>query len=297
MKCFMIPSLVIIIFFSALSALIAGKTTSEYEFIKKDSMNLAILKVDFKTYEFEGADVSYHEAMNKNEIDSLPFGIEIKPPADKGYIQFNYTKTGSVLFHGEIIWMGVGEIIKPEKFEMLDNTVEEEIPKPEDPEYFDIANYAGLDKKDFQEKTDSVWNEINDLKIVKEFADNNYHVGFYCYIRSTGGMFNPETADWIVFLHSEGPSETNIEDILENSKIFDIYPNPVENSIIVKTGQKPNFQTDYKVRIYNILGNKLYEGKLNSSHKIIDLSGYSKGVYILEISTPNYSKTEKIIIR
>ncbi len=279
----------ILLYSSAVGILYAGNSI-----IKKDSVNIAILKLDYQTYKYEGAHISYHDPCFDCDKDSLPFEVEYQKPGDIGFVKFKYSETGETVFSGDIIWMGIGKIKYPEKFEDFDDTDENKVPKPKDPRYYDFSNYAGLSKKDYKIKTDSVWNEIEHLKLVNSFNEHDYRVGFFCYSPSAGAQ-DPVNVKWIVFLYYGGESPSRIKDISNNPKFLKIFPNPTEKYIIIKVMKE--LPSDYKVKIYNLLGKNIYNSTLNSGYEKIDLSSYSKGVYILEISGPGYSEVEKVVIR
>jgi hypothetical protein len=81
-------------------------------------------------------------------------------------------------------------------------------------------------------------------------------------------------------------SSTEIE---QQESSIQVYPNPI------KTKEKLNIKSDSEINniaIYDLLGNKLYESHFNNYSFQIDLGGYMKGVYILNIN----GETKKIII-
>lgn len=72
------------------------------------------------------------------------------------------------------------------------------------------------------------------------------------------------------------------------------YPNPVSDYLNVKvTGSEEN-----QVRIIDVLGNVVYDGKMNASKKI-DVNNLNNGVYIIKVSNANGKElqSKKLIIR
>lgn len=68
-----------------------------------------------------------------------------------------------------------------------------------------------------------------------------------------------------------------------------IYPNPTRGLINIETNlSSPNYQ------VISIQGRVMEEGKLNS--KVLNLSSYAKGVYLLQLSTGSERLVKKIII-
>jgi carboxypeptidase T len=79
----------------------------------------------------------------------------------------------------------------------------------------------------------------------------------------------------------------NIDDFI--SPQFSIYPNPTNNLLNITTPI-----SDYKLNIYNIQGQLISTFSLSGS-QTLDISTYSKGIYLLKLTTKSVSKTYKII--
>ncbi len=67
---------------------------------------------------------------------------------------------------------------------------------------------------------------------------------------------------------------------------INIYPNPVTNMLYIDSKLPIN-----KIFIYNLLGNKIYEGVENQ----INMNNFSDGIYNLVLNTTNETKTLKIV--
>jgi len=83
--------------------------------------------------------------------------------------------------------------------------------------------------------------------------------------------------------------------IIEEANIFDtIYPNPTTNEIIIRV--KCEYPT-IKYKILNINSQVLSESTINNYDNkfILDLSSYSSGAYIVQISCDKEIKTYKVI--
>ncbi|MFK7781748.1 T9SS type A sorting domain-containing protein [Psychroserpens sp.] len=66
-----------------------------------------------------------------------------------------------------------------------------------------------------------------------------------------------------------------------------LYPNPT-NGIFVLENSKHNIEY---IAIYNIQGQLLFENSLQSTNRLeIDLTSYSKGVYVLNVNKSNVLK-------
>lgn len=77
------------------------------------------------------------------------------------------------------------------------------------------------------------------------------------------------------------------ENLLNSVKV---YPNPVSNDLFIKTEIQ-----DFGIEIYNIQGQLMHESKNNSINSTIDYSGFSSGLYFLNIITENSARSFKVI--
>lgn len=71
-----------------------------------------------------------------------------------------------------------------------------------------------------------------------------------------------------------------------------VLPNPASDKVIVSGSQKID-----QVEIYSLLGNKIDARSENGSERTIDVSTFSKGVYLLRITSGNKSETRKLIVK
>jgi hypothetical protein len=69
-----------------------------------------------------------------------------------------------------------------------------------------------------------------------------------------------------------------------------IFPNPVKNNIYIKNAK------GYELSIINSLGIKLFHGKINNSHFVVDVSNFEEGVYYLQFINEREWFVEKVII-
>jgi len=71
---------------------------------------------------------------------------------------------------------------------------------------------------------------------------------------------------------------------------FNIYPNPVNDILNITTPS-----TDYSIEIFNLQGQLIRENKNVSGSQTLDYSSYSKGIYIMKLTSEKKSKSFKII--
>lgn len=73
-----------------------------------------------------------------------------------------------------------------------------------------------------------------------------------------------------------------------------IYPNPTQAELVLST-PKTSFSNHDSVQIFSISGKELYSGTINSQQTTVNLSNFSKGVYLLKVSLNNTQESFKIV--
>lgn len=89
---------------------------------------------------------------------------------------------------------------------------------------------------------------------------------------------------------------TSLKGASRNTLELSVAPNPAANKISVQL--KNAGQHEYRFRIYNILGRKIFESdsKFDTGHKkVIDLSNYAPGVYLLHVENSTGKAIMKFI--
>ncbi len=89
---------------------------------------------------------------------------------------------------------------------------------------------------------------------------------------------------------------TNTHDLIRNELAFKIYPNPSSGLINLELNE---VATQLEIRVLNNLGqvvNTFKESNTLISSHVIDLKGYSKGIYFVEVKTENGIGIEKVMI-
>lgn len=82
--------------------------------------------------------------------------------------------------------------------------------------------------------------------------------------------------------------ELGNSDIIESS--FGVHPNPLKNFLYITTPKN-----NYKISIYNIHGQLIRTPSIYSGSQTIDYGSLSQGIYLMKITSKNYSKIYKII--
>jgi hypothetical protein len=165
--------------------------------LEPDSMNVAILVLDYLSYELEGGRVNHYAPCDGCDRDSLPFEQIYEPPNDYGSVTFRYTETGDTLLYASVIWIGPGRIEYPREFlpASIFTRVNDLPDAPLGIEYF----YNSRKTQPFAEG-EAAWFRVRTLDVVRAFATSPYRVGVYWHI-ARDGEFVPELDSWVVFLY------------------------------------------------------------------------------------------------
>ncbi len=146
--------------------------------------------------------------------------------------------------------------------------------------YFTLPDYVALNEATGTDNCLSPISISQDPVAGTQLTDGTHTISF----ESTDPSGNVGTCTFVLTV-----DETLGFDENELNVDFNIYPNPTSNLIhVVSKNQMVN-----SVVIYDILGKSLFSGSnINSEQVVIDISGYSKGMYFLKI---NNNTTKKII--
>ena len=160
---------------------------------------IILLKVDFETYQFEGA---FEQVLSSpfGQFDTLPISHNFIPPGDFGNVTFYYQPNNELLFDGDIVWNGWGPINYPMGFDPPNqfNRLNNSVPLPDSVRFQNIFH----EFPPYKLPLDSIWMDIDDLEIVEEFTKGHKKIGYFLYTPSVG-IGNPADWDWIVVLNSE----------------------------------------------------------------------------------------------
>ena len=91
------------------------------------------------------------------------------------------------------------------------------------------------------------------------------------------------------------PADMYADYILDYFKL-NVYPNPSAKGIFNLTATR-RFNNTADVRVYNLQGVLLKEFKWNGEQTSLNLSDFSKGIYVMKVSNTNGVETKKLIIQ
>lgn len=79
-----------------------------------------------------------------------------------------------------------------------------------------------------------------------------------------------------------------------NEKKFSLYPNPSNGQVTIAI---ENFENPHTLKVYDVSGKLLASEAVTMAVSTIDLSNFSKGIYIMELTQGNQSQHQKLILK
>ncbi len=126
--------------------------------------------------------------------------------------------------------------------------------------------------------------------IIKVYQTQNDQT-FKIYMPFTVNNLEVDPNNWL--LNKVGVIHNSVNKINTNGNYFLIYPNPAEDFLYIEV---LNDNKEFYFEIIDIFGKSVYNKIINTNKEIIDISNYSKGVYIVRVNGEDAIKVEKIII-
>lgn len=107
----------------------------------------------------------------------------------------------------------------------------------------------------------------------------------------TMNIFNLLLSKSNIYTNTHASCTTASINYIAGSTSLELFPNPSTGIFVVKKEANDSF--DYTAEVYNMMGQKCFEGKLNNE---IDLSNQSDGMYFISIKMPDGSALTKRVI-
>lgn len=266
--------------------------------VSEDSANIAILKFNYQTYEFEGASYSNYAPCQYCSQDSLPIGVNFHPPGDFGDITFLYTPTCDTLLFATIIWMGLGHIIIPASFDSSNSFVFVDSIRF-NPGYSELLQ---SDSSLVDNRVDTLLQTLQKLGLsnLNQYAEEKSKVGIYLY-PPTVGSFDPGPAKWIIFIYQD-LNAMNIGDPSQISTRYTLvqnYPNPFNSSTTIRYSLSR--QTHVKLSVFDLLGMEVkvlvdQNELLGEKSIILDASDMASGIYFYRLTAGDKLITKKLVV-
>lgn len=86
----------------------------------------------------------------------------------------------------------------------------------------------------------------------------------------------------------------NNSDLLSLQHQIQVFPNPASSHITIKT-HPTSFSKEDRIQVFSVLGEELYSERIFSEESTIDLSNFSKGVFLVTTTIQGLEKTFKIV--
>lgn len=83
------------------------------------------------------------------------------------------------------------------------------------------------------------------------------------------------------------------DDFQLNPVKFSISPNPSSKDLNVKIAY--NSGRDYMIEVYDILGKKIHKGELTKDNTSINVSNWRTGVYLVKLSSDDFTETKRFL--
>ncbi|MDR1119505.1 MAG: T9SS type A sorting domain-containing protein [Dysgonamonadaceae bacterium] len=285
-------------------------TISEGIILETPPVNTAevlLLKVDYTTNRFEGG----QKLQFTPSPETLTVRTEHEDASDYGWIKVYFAEIDELLFYGDIIWLGCGDIIYPATWRNADD--------------FELAGWTnyitpsnGFENifNTWKENYDynPVWGAVQGILEVRQMLETNplQRVKLFLYTPSVG-MGNPEDWKWIIFLAGGNFSQNIITKIeltpqspVASDSVFltltsDLFgggctytsdvDSIVENTIYVSGKYDGLAKCSGKIDNYKIYLGKFKQGNYSVTHRLIDINEfYPTETYTLsfEVSAPDY---------
>jgi hypothetical protein len=153
-----------------------------------------LLKVDYLTNTFQGGkETTYAENSN-----SFTISHQSVPAADFGNIKLKYDEINQILFDGNIVWMGLGQINYPQNMLAANQF---QIVLTDDIIFPTTSFNHILPQSNLSNDYNQVWMAVQNLVKVRQYLISNPTgvVHLYLYTPSVG-VGNPADWKWIVLM-------------------------------------------------------------------------------------------------
>lgn len=156
--------------------------------------NVLMLVVDYSSPKFEGATLF----CIANAPRAFTIRHEYVAPGDFGWVKLFYDEGDKMLFHGEIIWMGNGKMLFPEKLypaEDFNRVLTQDFVSPKN----GFVNVFNPDNR--TDDVSDAWGAVQGLVIVRDFLKENPGQKINHFLYTPGvGVGDPKQWKWVFFM-------------------------------------------------------------------------------------------------
>jgi hypothetical protein len=121
-------------------------------------------------------------------------------------------------------------------------------------------------------------------------ADQNIANNFYYY------LYDMEIMDTDYCESAKSEVVVNVDictgtDVVSQSKLIEIYPNPTQNQVTVKNKEAK------KLQLFDVQGKLLQTVNINNSNQIVNLNSYAPGTYYVQVTLSNDKIVSERVIK
>jgi len=127
---------------------------------------------------------------------------------------------------------------------------------------------------------------INGTVLTTCFKDLNFGTKFPAYASLAGDIF-------IAQLSREGGSTAEIPTTNRNSVQTKIYPNPASETLTIELESGNDSKS---ISITSLSGQKMFSGEFAGISTQLDVSGFAKGIYLVNVTSYYKTNTQKLVI-
>lgn len=129
----------------------------------------------------------------------------------------------------------------------------------------------------------------NGTTIGTSFVETNWT---YSGVNGLEGGTNNATASIPFPLATYSSATASVKE--NNIEGFSTFPNPVTNGELTVTSKSSSAKA---VSIYNVLGKQVFSDAFSGTFKMLNLAGFSSGIYILRVAESGKIATKKLVIK
>ena len=183
---------ILFIFVSLFSS--CSEENTPIEATSNEPNKVLLLKVDYLTNTFQGGkETTYSENSNAFTISH-----QIVAPVDFGNIKLKYDEINQIIFDGNIVWMGLGQILYPQNMltaNQFQTVLTADVVFPST-----SFNHI-LPQSNLSNNYNQVWMAVQNLVKVRQYLTSNPNgvVHLYLYTPSVG-VGNPADWKWIILM-------------------------------------------------------------------------------------------------
>ncbi|MDR0733837.1 MAG: hypothetical protein LBF08_07245 [Dysgonamonadaceae bacterium] len=220
------------IFLSIISFALATSVSAQLQPVTPPNITeILLLKVDYTTNRFEGG----QKLQFPQSTETFTTRIDYKQPGDFGWIKVYFSEIDTLLFYGDIFWMGCGNIIYPAEWRDADefeHVTEKNLIWPLNG--FENIHSAWNEDDDYE----PVWIAVQGIWEVRQILRTNpqQQVKLFLYTPSVG-VGDPADWKWIIFLagtSADGSTGIAADISASGAALFQSSPSPSGQSAVIR---------------------------------------------------------------